>query len=132
MTKTQMALLGVAIVVLTPFAAMQLLTRKTILHDPRLLVPLRAHDLPLSAPAECSVSSATCRGPVPSREKPGQMNYFLQQGGNQFGAEGMAIGSFYTAVGLLTAFNVYVLLSPNLRMTKRVVGMLSIGRAPLP
>lgn len=126
MTKTQMALLGVAIVVLTPFVATHLLTRKTALHDPRLwcLFGLMIYLFSVSGGMFNIIRNMPWY--VPSREKPGQFVYFLQQGGNQFGVEGMVIGSFYTMVGLLTAFNVYVLPRSKSATTKRVVGMLSI------
>lgn len=126
MSQSQMIFLGASVIVLAPIFASYVLTRKTIFHDPRLwcLGGLSIYLFSVSGGMFNIIRNMPWY--VPSREKPGEYVYFLKQSGNQFGVEGLTIGAFYTTVGLVMAFNIYVLPQSKNTTLKRVLGMISL------
>lgn len=105
----QLAFAALALLIWTPFAAKKVISGKTILHEPRLWLAGAVFVYFFSVSGAMHNIIRKMPMFLADREDPNKLVFFYQGSGMQLGAEGFAIGSLYTVVGLLLALVTRVL-----------------------
>lgn len=120
-SKKQMMLVIAIILIWTPFLLKRLLTGKTLLHNKNVWMAgsIFVYFFSVSGAMHNIIRKMPMF--LVDRNDPGRLIFFYQGSGMQLGAEGFAIGSLYTIVGLLLAFVTHILVSGKNKTVQRLV-----------
>ncbi|XP_039060061.1 probable dolichyl-diphosphooligosaccharide--protein glycosyltransferase subunit 3B [Hibiscus syriacus] len=119
LSKTQLGLILVLLLISAPFVAKKIFSGETFLHDPKIWLSGAVFVYFFSV----SVAMHNIIRKMPmfllDRNNPNTLIFFYQGSGMQLGAEGFTVGSLYTIVGLLLAFVTHLLVYVKNSKTKR-------------
>lgn len=120
-SKKQMMLVIAIILIWTPFLLKRLLTGKTLLHNKNVWMAgsIFVYFFSVSGAMHNIIRKMPMF--LVDRNDPGRLIFFYQGSGMQLGAEGFAIGSLYTIVGLFLAFVTHILVSGKNKTVQRLV-----------
>eukprot|EP00270_Netrium_digitus_P021040 TRINITY_DN884_c0_g1_i1.p1 TRINITY_DN884_c0_g1~~TRINITY_DN884_c0_g1_i1.p1 ORF type:complete len:347 (+),score=34.81 TRINITY_DN884_c0_g1_i1:38-1078(+) len=119
-SKQQMMLIGVSIVVITPFVIRFLLTHHTPLHDPRMwcVGGLCIYLFSVSGGMHNIIRNMPMF--MRDNEDPKKLKFFYHGSGAQLGVEGFTVGSLYTIVGIFLAAATHLLPSVKSKALQRL------------
>ncbi|WCJ20270.1 Oligosaccharyltransferase complex/magnesium transporter family protein [Euphorbia peplus] len=108
-SRTQMAVLILILLIWFPFMIRKVLSGNTLLHDPKIWLGGAVFVYFFSVSGAMHNIIRKMPMFLADRNDPNKLVFFYQGSGMQLGAEGFAIGFLYTIVGLLLAFVTHVL-----------------------
>ncbi|XP_044461621.1 probable dolichyl-diphosphooligosaccharide--protein glycosyltransferase subunit 3B [Mangifera indica] len=121
LSKKQIGLIVLIILIWLPFAIKKIIAGETLLHDRKiwLLGSVFVYFFSVSGAMHNIIRKVPMF--LVDRNDPNKLVFFYQGSGMQLGAEGFAIGSLYTIVGLLLALVTNVLVKVKNVTAQRVV-----------
>ncbi|XP_059439145.1 probable dolichyl-diphosphooligosaccharide--protein glycosyltransferase subunit 3B [Corylus avellana] len=126
LSKKQLALVIVGILIWIPFAVKKIVMGETPLHDPKLWLVGSVFVYFFSVSGAMHNIIRKMPMFLADRNVPNKLVFFYQGSGVQLGAEGFAVGFLYTIVGLLLAFMTRVLVkvkNVNVQMAVMIVSL---------
>ncbi|KAJ4703189.1 Magnesium transporter protein 1 [Melia azedarach] len=126
LSKRQIGLITVAILIWLPFMAKKIFAGETLLHDRKiwLLGAVFIYFFSVSGAMHNIIRKMPMF--LADRNDPNKLVFFYQGSGMQLGAEGFAVGFLYTIVGLLLALETHVLVRVKNKTVQRLVMILSL------
>lgn len=121
LSKTQVGLVVLALLIWSPFAIKKVFSGETLLHDTKIWLSGAVFIYFFSVSGAMHNIIRKMPMFLVDRNDPNKLVFFYQGSGMQLGAEGFAVGSLYTVVGLLLAFVTQVLVLVKDTTVKRVV-----------
>ncbi|GFZ03198.1 oligosaccharyltransferase complex/magnesium transporter family protein [Actinidia rufa] len=125
-SKTQLTVLIAALLIWVPFVVKKLISGDTLLHDPKVLLAGSVFVYFFSVSGAMHNIIRNMPMFMADRNDPSKLVFFYQGSGMQLGAEGFAVGSLYTVVGLLLAFVTHVLVRVRNVTVQRLVMIVSL------
>lgn len=119
-SKTQLAFIVAALLIWSPFAIKKVFSGETLLHDPKIWLSGAVFIYFFSVSGAMHNIIRKMPMFMVDRNDPNKLVFFYQGSGMQLGAEGFAVGSLYTVVGLMLAFVTHVLVWVKDPTVKRV------------
>ncbi|XP_062162474.1 probable dolichyl-diphosphooligosaccharide--protein glycosyltransferase subunit 3B [Alnus glutinosa] len=126
LSKKQLALVVVGILIWIPFAVKKIVMGETLLHDPKLWLAGSVFVYFFSVSGAMHNIIRKMPMFLADRNDPNKLVFFYQGSGMQLGAEGFAVGFLYTIVGLLLAFVTRVLVKVKNVNVQRAVMIVSL------
>ncbi|ESW15202.1 hypothetical protein PHAVU_007G053000 [Phaseolus vulgaris] len=120
-SRNQLILIAVVILIWIPFFIKKVLTGQTLLHDPKVWLAGSVFVYFFSVSGAMHNIIRKMPMFLVDRNDPSKLVFFYQGSGMQLGAEGFAVGSLYTVVGLLLAFVTHGLVRVRNVSVQRVV-----------
>nr|AGV54822.1 hypothetical protein [Phaseolus vulgaris] len=120
-SRNQLILIAVVILIWIPFFIKKVLTGQTLLHDPKVWLAGSVFVYFFSVSGAMHNIIRKMPMFLVDRNDPSKLVFFYQGSGMQLGAEGFAVGSLYTVVGLLLAFVTHGLVRVRNVTVQRVV-----------
>ncbi|XP_057512354.1 probable dolichyl-diphosphooligosaccharide--protein glycosyltransferase subunit 3B [Actinidia eriantha] len=125
-SKTQLTVLIAALLIWVPFVVKKLISGDTLLHDPKVWLAGSVFVYFFSVSGAMHNIIRNMPMFMADRNDPSKLVFFYQGSGMQLGAEGFAVGSLYTVVGLLLAFVTHVLVRVRNVTVQRLVMIVSL------
>ncbi|KAK7357517.1 hypothetical protein VNO80_16806 [Phaseolus coccineus] len=120
-SRNQLILIAVVILIWIPFFIKKVITGQTLLHDPKVWLAGSVFVYFFSVSGAMHNIIRKMPMFLVDRNDPSKLVFFYQGSGMQLGAEGFAVGSLYTVVGLLLAFLTHGLVRVRNVTVQRVV-----------
>ncbi|KAF5474743.1 hypothetical protein F2P56_006614 [Juglans regia] len=126
LSNKQLIVIVLAILIWIPFAIKKIVMGETLLHDPKiwLVGSVFVYFFSVSGAMHNIIRKMPMF--LADRNDPNRLIFFYQGSGMQLGAEGFAVGSLYTIVGLLLAFMTHVLVKVRNVNVQRVVMIVAL------
>uniref|UniRef100_A0A2N9ITD0 Dolichyl-diphosphooligosaccharide--protein glycosyltransferase subunit 3B n=1 Tax=Fagus sylvatica TaxID=28930 RepID=A0A2N9ITD0_FAGSY len=126
LSTKQLAVIVIIILIWIPFAVKKIVAGQTLLHDPKLWLAGSVFIYFFSVSGAMHNIIRKMPMFLADRNDPNKLVFFYQGSGMQLGAEGFAIGSLYTIVGLLLAFVTHVLVKVRNLNVQRLVMIVAL------
>ncbi|KAL1342724.1 hypothetical protein HN51_029242 [Arachis hypogaea] len=126
LSRNQLILIVVAFLIWIPFFVKKLVSGQTLLHDPKVWLAGSVFVYFFSVSGAMHNIIRKMPMFLLDRNDPSKLVFFYQGSGMQLGAEGFAVGSLYTVVGLLLAFMSQGLVKLKNVTVQRVVMMFAL------
>ena len=118
-SQKQIGFVLVLLLISAPFLVKRVLAGDTFLHEPMLWLVFSVFIYFFSVSGAMHNIIRKMPMFLADREDPSKIVFFYQGSGMQLGAEGFAVGSLYTVVGLLLAFSTHFLVWVKNRQLQR-------------
>ncbi|KAI8000037.1 putative dolichyl-diphosphooligosaccharide--protein glycosyltransferase subunit 3B [Camellia lanceoleosa] len=125
-SKTQVIVIVVALLISLPFLVKKLIAGETLLNDSKFWLAGAVFVYFFSVSGAMHNIIRKMPMFLADRDDPSKLVFFYQGSGMQLGAEGFAVGSLYTVVGLLLAFLTHVLVKVRSVNVQRLVMIVAL------
>ncbi|KAL6992729.1 putative dolichyl-diphosphooligosaccharide--protein glycosyltransferase subunit 3B [Sarracenia purpurea var. burkii] len=125
-SKTQLILIVLALLVWLPFMAKKVIAGQTLLHEPKVWLAGAVFVYFFSVSGAMHNIIRKMPMFLADRNDPSKLIFFYQGSGMQLGAEGFAVGFLYTIVGLLLAFVTHLLVKVRNVNVQRLVMVVAL------